>query len=129
MEHFLKWIALSRHWYINPNQKSNKYTSSLLSLLMKALKEHFLQGNVPLWHLLNAKPPFMSWWRSAFNKVNDWALNFFWKKILTVLKMLISEWTSYLIVHLIWKILRADHLKRVFVFFQRKTWKISKNIF
>ena len=33
--------------------------------------EHFL--HVPLRHLINAKPPFMSWWRSAFNEVNDWA--------------------------------------------------------
>ena len=37
--------------------------------------ENFLQGNVPLRHLLNAKPPFMSWWRSAFSEVNDWALS------------------------------------------------------
>ena len=35
--------------------------------------EHFLQGNVPLRHLLNAKPAFMSWRRTAFNEVNDWA--------------------------------------------------------
>ena len=34
-----------------------------------------LQGNVPLRHLLNAKPPFMSWWRSDFNEVNDCALS------------------------------------------------------
>ena len=26
-------------------------------------------------YLLNAKPPFMSWRRSAFNEVNDWALS------------------------------------------------------
>ena len=36
-----------------------------------ALTENFLQGNVPLRHLLNVKPPIMSWWRSAFNEVND----------------------------------------------------------
>ena len=34
----------------------------------------FLQGSVPLSYLPNAKSPFMSWWRSAFNEVNDWAL-------------------------------------------------------
>ena len=34
--------------------------------------EHFLQGNVPLSHLLNAKAQFKSWWRSVFNEVNDW---------------------------------------------------------
>ena len=44
---------------INPNKKSNRYKSSLLSYLTKALTEHFLQGNVPLRHLLNAKPPFI----------------------------------------------------------------------
>ena len=37
--------------------------------------EHFLQVNIPLRHLLNAKPLFISWWRSAFNEVNDWAQN------------------------------------------------------
>ena len=52
MEHFLEGI--------NPNEKSNKYKSCLLSYITKALMEHFLQGNVPLGHLLNAKPPFMS---------------------------------------------------------------------
>ena len=31
MEYFLEGIAASRHWYINPNEKSNKYKSSLLS--------------------------------------------------------------------------------------------------
>ena len=31
MEHFVEGIALLRHWYINPNEKSNKYISSLLS--------------------------------------------------------------------------------------------------
>ena len=75
MEHFLEEIAPLRHWYINPNEKSNKYKSSLLSKLTKALMEHFLQGNVPLRHLLNAKPLFMFWWRSAIKEVNDWALS------------------------------------------------------
>ena len=74
MQHFLEGIAPLRHWYINPNEKSNKYIPSLLSWLTKALMEHFLQGNVPLRHLLNAKPPFMSWQRSAFNEVYNWAL-------------------------------------------------------
>ena len=72
MEHFLEGIALLRHWYINPNEKSNKYKSSLLSQLAKALTEHLLlQGNVPLRHLLNSKPQFISWQ----NEVNDWALS------------------------------------------------------
>ena len=31
LEHLLKGIAPIRHWYINPNEKSNKYKSSLLS--------------------------------------------------------------------------------------------------
>ena len=47
MEHFLEGIAPLRHLYINPNEKSNKYKSSPLSSLTKALTEHFLQGNVP----------------------------------------------------------------------------------
>ena len=43
--------------------------------------EHFLQGNIPLRHLLNAKPPFISWPRSTFNEVNDWALGYHKKGI------------------------------------------------
>ena len=43
--------------------------------LPKRLTKHFPQGNVPLRHLLNAKPPFLSWQRCAFNEVNDWAFN------------------------------------------------------
>ena len=60
MEHFIEGIAPLRYWYINPKEKSNKYKSSLLSWLTKALKEHFLQENVPLRQLLNGKPPLMS---------------------------------------------------------------------
>ena len=51
MEHFLEGNAPLRLWYINPNEKSNKYKSSRLRYLTKALMEHFLQGNVPLRHL------------------------------------------------------------------------------
>jgi len=75
MEHLSpEGITPLRYWYINPNKKSNKNKSSLLSYIIKALAEHFLQGNVPLRHLLNAKPLFMSRRRSAFNEVYDWAL-------------------------------------------------------
>ena len=74
MEHFLEGIAPLTHWYINPNEKSNKNKSSLLSKLTKALTEHFLKVNVPLRHLLNVKPQFMSCQRSVFNEVNDWGL-------------------------------------------------------
>ena len=31
MGHFLEGFVLLRHWYINPNEKSNKYKSSLLN--------------------------------------------------------------------------------------------------
>ena len=31
MEHFLEGIAPLRHWYINPNEESKKYKSSLPS--------------------------------------------------------------------------------------------------
>ena len=72
MEHFIAGIAPLRHWNIDPNEKSNEYKSSLLILLTKPFTEHFLQVNVPLRHLLNSKPPFMSRQRSAFNEVNDW---------------------------------------------------------
>ena len=48
MENFLERIAPLRLWYINPNVKSNKYKSALLSELSKALTEHFPQGNVTL---------------------------------------------------------------------------------
>ena len=45
--------------------------------------EHFLQENVPIRHLLNAKTQFMSWRRSAFNEENDWAPNFNGKSDIT----------------------------------------------
>ena len=61
MEHFFEGIALLRYCHINPNEKNNKYKFSLQRLLLtKALTENFLQGNVPLMHLLNVKHPFMS---------------------------------------------------------------------
>ena len=60
MANFLEGIAPLRHWYINPNEKSNKYISTLLSQLTKALMDHFLQGNVPLRHLLYEETLFMS---------------------------------------------------------------------
>ena len=75
MEHFLEGIALLWHWYINPNEKSNKYKSSLLSLLAYQSLNKALPKCSIIRHLLNAKPQFMSWWRSAFNEVNDWALD------------------------------------------------------
>ena len=37
--------------------------------------EQFLQGNVPLRHLLNEETLFMSWRGSAIKEVNDWNLN------------------------------------------------------
>ena len=43
-----------------PNEKSNKYKSSLLSYLTKDLTGPYLQGNVPLRHLLNEETLFMS---------------------------------------------------------------------
>ena len=52
MEHFLEGIV--------PFEKSNEYKSSLLSKLTKAFTEYFLQGNVPLRHLLNEETRFMS---------------------------------------------------------------------
>ena len=42
------------------------------NLPTKSLTEHFLQGNVPLRHLINAKNPFMSRRRSAIIKVSKW---------------------------------------------------------
>ena len=58
--------------HLNPNEKSKKYKSCLLSYLTKHLSEHFLQGNTKI---PNTKPPFMPWRRSASNDVNDWALD------------------------------------------------------
>ena len=44
--------------------------------------EHSLQGNIPLRHLINVKPPFISWQRSAFKEVNNWGLGPCLKRIL-----------------------------------------------
>ena len=54
------------HWYINPNEKSNKIQIFSSELTYQRL-------NIPLRHLINAKTQFMSWQRSAVNEVNDWA--------------------------------------------------------
>ena len=39
------------------------------------LMVHFLEGIAQLghWYIGNSKPPFMSWHRSPFNEVSDWA--------------------------------------------------------
>ena len=67
-------------FYVNSNEKHMRRVTNTNLLfwvnlwLTKALMEYFLHGNISLRHMLNAKPPFMSWRRSAFNEVNDWAL-------------------------------------------------------
>ena len=48
-----------------------RYTSSLLNCITQSLTEHFLQGNVLLNFLLNAKPTFISWRGYVSNEVND----------------------------------------------------------
>ena len=44
-------------YVICPSTQSNKVSSSLAG----ALTKHLLPGNVPLRHLINAKPLFISW--------------------------------------------------------------------
>ena len=51
MEYFHEGIVLLRQWYINPNEKSNN-TNPFTRVI--------IQGNVPLRHLLHAKPLLMS---------------------------------------------------------------------
>ena len=58
--------------------------------------EHFLQGNVQLRHLLNAKPSFISCLRSAFNEVNDRALSTYYQPDHNYTKIL-YDWNKYLI--------------------------------
>ena len=61
MKYLFEGIALLGFWFINPNEKSiNKYKSSLKNYFIKALEVHFLQGNLPLRLLRNAKLSFMS---------------------------------------------------------------------
>ena len=62
MEHFLERIALLRYWYINPNEKSNKYKSTYSSELTYqsfngALPSRKCSIKEP--DLLNAKPAFI----------------------------------------------------------------------
>ena len=40
MEHLLEGIAPLTHWYISPNEKSNKYKSSLLSTSFKEMFQY-----------------------------------------------------------------------------------------
>ena len=80
--------------------------------------EHFLQGNVPLRHLLNAKPLFMFWRRSAFNEVNDWALSEVTsKRDLKALENFVQHYSG--------KILHSNHYllmlaKRNYLYISRK---------
>ena len=69
---FLEGNALLRHWYTILNETSNRYKTSPTYQGLSRLPEQFLQGNVPLRHLLNAKSLFMPWMWSAFNAIlND----------------------------------------------------------
>ena len=43
LQHFLEEIAPLRHWYINANENSNKYKTSILS----QLKYQCLKGALP----------------------------------------------------------------------------------
>ena len=83
MEHFLEGITPLRHWYINPNEKSNiQFFSSELTYqsLNGALPSRKCSIKAPA----KCKTPVLSWQRSTFNEVNDWVLYFytgleFWK--------------------------------------------------
>ena len=43
--------------------------------ILTPLSHPFLHENVTFRHLLNSKPPFMTWRRSAIIEVNNWAPN------------------------------------------------------
>ena len=44
----LEGIAPLRHWYVNPNEKSNKYNFFFTYPIYQRLIKHFLQENAPL---------------------------------------------------------------------------------
>ena len=52
--YFFEGITPLRHWYINPNERINKYKFSLLCWLTNiALAEQYIQANVLLMYLIN----------------------------------------------------------------------------
>ena len=76
MEPFLEGSTALRPLQVNSEEEIYICYSSHLGVLM----EQFLEGNVPLRHLLNEKTLLMSWQRSAIKEVNDWDLNGIWHK-------------------------------------------------
>ena len=72
MERFLEGSApLS----LNSEEKICICYSSHLGECANVLMEQFLQGNVPLRHLLNEESIMSSWLKSAIKEINNWALN------------------------------------------------------
>ena len=73
MEHFLEWIASLRQWYDGTNGTLSQMRRVTNTNLLNSLPRlNLLQENVSWRNLLNAKPPFLSLWKFAFNKVNNW---------------------------------------------------------
>ena len=62
-----------------------------------ALKEQFLQGNVPFKYLLIEGTLFISGWRSAINEVNDWTPNKF--KFVKQFKNILNFFTVVLAIN------------------------------
>ena len=60
MKHFLEGIAPLRHWYIKPNEKSNKYKIFSSQLTYQSPNRAFPSRKCFIRQLLNAKPQFMS---------------------------------------------------------------------
>ena len=92
-------------------------------MIQNALIEHYIQENVPLRHLLNTKPPFMSWRRSAFNEVNDWALNSATTKIQDLFSMI--KRIGKVIVVVNHYLFQFPLFKRIFLFQPKEIRKSS----
>ena len=108
---YLEGIAPLRHWYVNPNERSNNNKSSVLNLT-KALTEYFLQGNIPLRQLLNAKPQFIYWllteiwlqWSKWLEYALQIALECSSRRLIVVLNFVIQNWKKNF--KRIWTIIR-----------------------
>ena len=105
--HWRNCIVTDINYLVTQIRRVNKYKSSPLSYLTKALKEHF---SWKLRHLLNVKPVFMSWQRSTLNEVNNWAPKIFSRiaSHLAIFLDTLGKSENYIIV--IWMILYTQKI-------------------
>ena len=126
MEQFLEGVAILRLWHVISDEKICTCYSSHLGKCNDVLTEQFLQGNVPLSCLVNAKPPFMSWQISAFNEVNEWAPNIYnnnSKSKSFPRRKLLSQYQFFFSIKIILNLQKTEHKQQQYYnFILKRIW-------